>query len=96
MEHELALHLHFPICTRHDEEGHDLRVFATFCYALGLLDDQAKAIELAKKVVSLHDRKGDLYVTWTDAVGLRGEQENVIRQAWEEMGNELGENVHFE
>ena len=96
MEQELALWLHFPICTRHEEEGHDERTFATFFYALGLLDNRAKAIELAKKVVSLHDRKGDLYVTCTDAVGLGGEQENVIRQAWEEMGNELGENVHFE
>ena len=83
-------------CTRHDSEGHDDRVHSTYLYALGLTGGGAAAVELASAVISLHDHKGDLHVTWAAGAEVGPGFQKVIRQAWEEMAYELGENVHFE
>ena len=93
-EWEKGLQDYSPSCTRHESEGQDDRVYSTYLYALGLTGGGAAAVELASAVISLHDHKGDLHVTWGPVAA--GKYEKVIRQAWEEMAYELGENVHFE
>jgi hypothetical protein len=77
-------------CTRHDDPGnnHNKRIMETLAYACGLLSDEQEARRMLRCLRSLHDHEGHLTVWWRK--GLTDHHRAILKQAWEDWGNEYG------
>ena len=90
-----------PYCIRYEDNPSD-RVLMVWAFACGLLGGGAKVNAFTRSIKYLYDYKGTLYVAWSEAepdASYRHDRDHifrrVLREAWEDMGNEPAECVQF-